>query len=86
MNFAEEELKRLKTRGYGQIGFNYDQERTSTNSPDESKRDDEDSKDEPPDEIYVPNSKFFIPPGMVLVSIVDGQISINILRNVSISF
>lgn len=65
--FAEEELKRLKTRGYGQIGFNYDQVSTSNDSPGDSKKDDDDSKDDSPDEVYVPNSKFFIPPNMELV-------------------
>lgn len=79
VDYTEEELKRLKTQGYGQIGFNYDQERTSTDSPEEFKKDDEDSKDEPPDEVYVPNSKFFIPQGMQLVSIFHDQISMNIL-------
>lgn len=64
-------MKRLKTRGYGQIGFNYDQSvSTSNDSPGTQKKDDDDednNRDGSPEEAYVPHPKFFIPPNMELV-------------------
>lgn len=64
---AEEEQKRGQI-GYGQIGFNYDQASTSSNqNTEESKEDDDDKKDDVPDEPYVPNPRFYIPPDMELV-------------------
>lgn len=56
---------------YGQIGFNYDQASTSESNPEqnEPKEIEEDSKDDSPDEAFVPNPKFYIPPDMELVTI-----------------
>lgn len=62
-NFAEENQKR-STTGYGQIGFNYD-DSPSRNSGNE--KTENENKDEPPDEVYVPHHRFYIPPNMDLV-------------------
>lgn len=46
---------------YGQVAHNYDKEETNTATADEV------SKDEEPDELFVPNPKFFIPEDIELV-------------------
>lgn len=50
--------------GYGQVGFNYDQSSTV----EESTKEENQNKDEQPDEVYVPHSRFYIPPEIIIVS------------------
>lgn len=61
---VEEELKRLHkmhSSTYGQVPHNYDKEETNTATVEEV------AKDEEPDELFVPNPKFFIPEDIELV-------------------
>lgn len=58
--FAEEKAKRV-TAGYGQISFNYDQV-TNQETVDEPV-----VEEEEPDEIFVPNPHFYVPPDIALV-------------------
>lgn len=75
LNISEENQKRLNV-GYGQIGFSYDQSSASQNNTnEESTKGENQNKDEPPDEAYVPHPQFYIPPDMELVSNYDMQIS-----------
>lgn len=62
---AEENQKRL-IPGYGQIGFNYD-EASSPSQSNANEKTESEAKDETPDEAYVPHSRFYIPPNMELV-------------------
>lgn len=69
--FTEEELKRLKSNiGNAQIAFDYDKPQGNIENPNASEETEvkEEDKDEPPDEVYVPHPKFFIPEGVELVS------------------
>lgn len=65
--FAEENKKRTAI-GYGQIGFNYDESSSPSQSSTNEKSENE-NKDEAPDETYVPHPRFYIPPNMELVCI-----------------
>lgn len=66
---AEEEMKRLKASiGYGQVAFSYDDQSSATNQTIEANDENNETKDDPEDEAYVPHRKFYIPPNMELVS------------------
>lgn len=62
-----EEKEKRQNVGYGQVGFSYDQSSTT----EESTKAENQYKDEPPDEVYVPHPRFYIPPNIDIVSLVN---------------
>lgn len=61
--FTEEESKRLfgnQSASYGQVAFSYDGNNTIEQK--------EEPKEEEPDEVFVPNPKFYIPNDIEIVS------------------
>lgn len=49
------------------MGFSYDQSSTA----EESTKAEDQYKDEPPDEVYVPHPRFYIPPNIDIVSLIN---------------